>query len=915
MSINAGSRIACVMVGLPATGKTLISQKVARYLTWLGINTKIFNVGNYRRKLHGAHQLHGFFDPHNPQGERSRREAAVEALNDMIYWFEKHQGVVALYDATNSTRSRRTMLLAECKKQNIQVMFIESICEDEALVLHNIMSVKLSSPDYKDMDPEQAVEDFKARIVHYKEAYEPITEEELTYIKLINVGSQVIINHIQGYLQSRIVYYLMNLHIAPRSIFFSRHGESLYNVMGKLGGDSDLSARGKQYAKSLPRLIAASLGDSDQLTVWTSTMKRTIATAEHLKYPKLAWKALDELDAGVCDGMTYEEIEEKYPEDFANRDEDKFNYRYRGGESYRDVVLRLEPVIMELERQQNILIIGHQAILRCIYAYFMNQSHEKLPYIKIPLHTVIQLTPRAYACDEKRFKVDIGAVDTHRPKPKSSAVKTTAEPVAETLTETTIPPAAPEGAQRPTGDSEKDVATITTTSMSTTTFRDSAFQRNKSFNRLSTEAKDKANPVLENVKALQSALAEIAGDSHIHPASASPPNQIKTTGLVSSDSPTKELEGTTPPMSPLQIPSAVGSEPAQTPILEPSLSIKTKDLLTTPPMARLKADLNLAAEWQEGHEYEKTAGASPRDPIMSPGGRLLPKKKDNWHFPAQAWIDAAPQQINMRVPFYGRTVITNTDMSTTLSMAAPFRESVPRGDNNDGLWTDPCEETAAYSGVWKYKNLREQRIIEANGQARAPWIRKFNPQTNQFLSYDDQESLRLKVEYAKRKNLGGVRLWALNQDTLLNVLQEIRAHVDLDTTLLMVLASSFRSVLRAPVRPLVLPRRTLSPGVVLRTYTRATEAQGSVSPTNQDSIYSPLPLYCFKDLSERDMLLSEMRHHRVSWTIVGQYFGISLVDAFFEYIRVASKAIHHGWTPRMTAQDIEHYLGRSDWEP
>lgn len=38
-------------------------------------------------------------------------------------------------------------------------------------------------------------------------------------------------------------------------------------------------------------------------------MRRTIATAEHLTYPKLQWKALDELDAGVCDGMTYEEIE------------------------------------------------------------------------------------------------------------------------------------------------------------------------------------------------------------------------------------------------------------------------------------------------------------------------------------------------------------------------------------------------------------------------------------------------------------------------------------------------------------------------------------------------------------------------------------------------------------------------------
>ena len=38
---------------------------------------------------------------------------------------------------------------------------------------------------------------------------------------------------------------------------------------------------------------------------------------------------------------------------------------HQGGESYRDVVVRLEPVIMELERQENILIIGHQVLLWC----------------------------------------------------------------------------------------------------------------------------------------------------------------------------------------------------------------------------------------------------------------------------------------------------------------------------------------------------------------------------------------------------------------------------------------------------------------------------------------------------------------------------------------------------------------------
>jgi len=79
-------------------------------------------------------------------------------------------------------------------------------------------------------------------------------------------------------------------------------------VEGKLGGDSLLSPRGAQYSEALPQLIMDNIGDAP-LTVWTSTLKRTIQTARNLPYPKLTWKSLDELDAGVCDGMTYEEIE------------------------------------------------------------------------------------------------------------------------------------------------------------------------------------------------------------------------------------------------------------------------------------------------------------------------------------------------------------------------------------------------------------------------------------------------------------------------------------------------------------------------------------------------------------------------------------------------------------------------------
>src|ERR1700733_7764050 len=68
----------------------------------------------------------------------------------------------------------------------------------------------------------QAALDFRDRIRLYEKHYETIDENELTWVKLINIGSQVIINRIQDFLQSRIVYYLMNLHIRPRSIYLSR---------------------------------------------------------------------------------------------------------------------------------------------------------------------------------------------------------------------------------------------------------------------------------------------------------------------------------------------------------------------------------------------------------------------------------------------------------------------------------------------------------------------------------------------------------------------------------------------------------------------------------------------------------------------------------------------------------------------
>lgn len=69
---------------------------------------------------------------------------------------------------------------------------------------------------------------------------------ELSFIKIIDVGRRYLVNRVQDHIQSRIVYYLMNIHITPRSIYLCRHGESDLNVKGRIGGDSGLTERGKE---------------------------------------------------------------------------------------------------------------------------------------------------------------------------------------------------------------------------------------------------------------------------------------------------------------------------------------------------------------------------------------------------------------------------------------------------------------------------------------------------------------------------------------------------------------------------------------------------------------------------------------------------------------------------------------------
>uniref|UniRef100_A0A8D2MIW3 6-phosphofructo-2-kinase/fructose-2,6-bisphosphatase 2 n=1 Tax=Zonotrichia albicollis TaxID=44394 RepID=A0A8D2MIW3_ZONAL len=236
-----------------------------------------------------------------PQLDRGahQRRCALVALEDVKSYLLEECGQIAVFDATNTTRERRDLILNFAKENAFKVFFVESVCDDPEVIAANILEVKVSSPDYPERHRENVMDDFLKRIECYKVTYQPLDpdayDKDLSFIKVINVGQRFLVNRVQDYIQSKIVYYLMNIHVQPRTIYLCRHGESEYNLLGRIGGDSGLSPRGKQFSHALKKFIEEQ--EIVDLKVWTSQLKRTIQTAECLGVLYEQWKILNEIDA------------------------------------------------------------------------------------------------------------------------------------------------------------------------------------------------------------------------------------------------------------------------------------------------------------------------------------------------------------------------------------------------------------------------------------------------------------------------------------------------------------------------------------------------------------------------------------------------------------------------------------------
>ncbi|XP_058794280.1 6-phosphofructo-2-kinase/fructose-2,6-bisphosphatase-like isoform X1 [Phymastichus coffea] len=418
--------VVIITTGLPARGKSQIAHCLKRRLNWNSESAKVMRVSDYRRKRLEPYASHELFRPDHEANVALRALAQRDAMQDCASWLAAGN-TVAILDATVVTSDQRAEVYDYFSTQlGYRVLFLECICEDAQVLESNCREILRHSLDYAGMEPSAAAEDLRLKIAHYQKTYQAMDQEsKYPRIRVDTATMEIRAYRVSGHVETSVLGYLASVSLKPHTLYFSRHGESEYNVLGKIGGDAVLSARGERYAQALASKINSMR--IPELRVLTSRLRRTIATARGIEAPQEHVAALNELYAGVCEGLSYEEMQEHYPQEFAWRDQDKLRYRYPWGESYVDTMQRVEPVIVDLQQANNVLVISHQAILRCIIGYFLDKTPEELPYMEVPLHTIIRISSQGFNYKLEFIKLGIECVNTTRIKPQNCSVTRTAD--------------------------------------------------------------------------------------------------------------------------------------------------------------------------------------------------------------------------------------------------------------------------------------------------------------------------------------------------------------------------------------------------------------------------------------------------------------------------------------------------------
>ncbi|MCR5031831.1 MAG: histidine phosphatase family protein [Lachnospiraceae bacterium] len=192
------------------------------------------------------------------------------------------------------------------------------------------------------------------------------------------------------------------------NIYFARHGQTDWNILGKVQGTTDipLNDTGIKQAEQLCEYFETHAISLEK--VYTSRQTRAVQTAQIVSDRfGLAYEAipgLEEMNMGAFEGHIWTEIESLYPEELKRWNSDKRYEKTPGGESYQ---LVLERVFRALENMigrhdpssdKNLLVISHGGVIMTLIAI-----KESIPFEEAHLKIAVpNATPLCFSTEDLR---------------------------------------------------------------------------------------------------------------------------------------------------------------------------------------------------------------------------------------------------------------------------------------------------------------------------------------------------------------------------------------------------------------------------------------------------------------------------------------------------------------------------------
>ena len=161
--------------------------------------------------------------------------------------------------------------------------------------------------------------------------------------------------------------------MTKRRIFLVRHGETDWNLAGRLQGSHDipLNDLGREQAAETARVVERLSGGAAPLDYVASPLMRASQTMAimraELGLPPDQFRRdprLKELLFGRWEGSTWPELRRRDPANVEARDADPWNFQPPGGESYAMLTARVIPAISELVRDT--VVVSHGGVVRAL---------------------------------------------------------------------------------------------------------------------------------------------------------------------------------------------------------------------------------------------------------------------------------------------------------------------------------------------------------------------------------------------------------------------------------------------------------------------------------------------------------------------------------------------------------------------